>query len=101
MNLSPICELSKTSLASWRPSVKSTYDSVSANPRYLDDVQGPLRLKYPNDMAGKELITQLTEVLPKTLIWYFFVFKGKPTYNAYEKDIAVVNIFFGDSTVFG
>ena len=23
------------------------------------------------------------------------------TYNAYERDIAVVNIFFGDSTVFG
>ena len=22
-------------------------------------------------------------------------------YNAYEKDIAIVNIFFGDSTVFG
>ena len=23
------------------------------------------------------------------------------SYNAYEKDIAIVNIFFGDSTVFG
>ena len=69
MNLSPtICDLSKTSLASWHPSVKSTYESVSANPSYLDGVQGPLRLKYPNDMAGKELITKLTEVVLNTLI---------------------------------
>ena len=27
--------------------------------------------------------------------------QGEPYYNAYEKDIAVVNIFFGGSTVFG
>ena len=27
--------------------------------------------------------------------------KGTPTYSAYEKDIAVVNLYFGDSTVFG
>ena len=48
-------------------SVKSTYEGVSANPSYLDGVQGPWRLKYPNDMAGKELITKLTEVVPNTL----------------------------------
>ena len=27
--------------------------------------------------------------------------QDNPVYNAYERDIAVVNIFFGDSTVFG
>ena len=27
--------------------------------------------------------------------------QGGAYYNAYEKDIAVVNIFFGGSTVFG
>ena len=31
----------------------------------------------------------------------FKLLKGNPKYNAYEKDIAVVNIYFGDSTVFG
>ena len=31
---------------------------------------------------------------------YFFL-KVEPHYNAYEKDIAVVNIFFGKPTVFG
>ena len=29
------------------------------------------------------------------------VFQGDVSYNAYETDIAVDNIFFGDSTVFG
>ena len=27
--------------------------------------------------------------------------KGDQMYNAYEKDIAVVNLYFGDSTAFG
>ena len=27
--------------------------------------------------------------------------QGDPMYNAYDRDIAVVNIFFGDPTVFG
>ena len=27
--------------------------------------------------------------------------KGDQMYNAYEKDIAVVNLYFGDSTSFG
>ena len=27
--------------------------------------------------------------------------QGTPLYNAYERDIAVLNLFFGDSTVFG
>ena len=87
MNLSPFCDLSKTSLASWRPSVKSTYEGVSANPSYLDDVQGPWRLKYPNDMAGKELITKLTEVVPNTLNWHFFVFY---ILNVHQKSIIVI-----------
>ena len=29
------------------------------------------------------------------------IFQDDLFYNAYETDIAVVNIFFGDSTVFG
>ena len=30
-----------------------------------------------------------------------FYLQGSPSYNAFEKDIALVNIYFGDSTVFG
>ena len=29
------------------------------------------------------------------------LYKGDQMYNAYEKDIAVVNLYFGDSTAFG
>ena len=33
--------------------------------------------------------------------WKVQLIQGDPHYNAYERDIAVVNIFFGESTVFG
>ena len=33
--------------------------------------------------------------------YHFHFFQRAVSYNAYEKDIAIVNIFFGDSTVFG
>ena len=32
---------------------------------------------------------------------FFSFFQWDLSYNAYEKDITIVNIFFGDSTVFG
>ena len=63
-----------------------------------------MRLEYPNEMAEKELITSLTEVSLKWFIQLeadFFLSQGDKVYNAYEKDIAIVNIFFGESTVFG
>ena len=46
-----------------------------------------LRLKYHPNM----------EIIKIT--WQYL--KGDPMYNAYDRDIAVVNIFFGESTVFG
>ena len=65
-----------------------------------------MRLKYPGEGKSNkegELLTILTEVV--------FLFELVPSfnsatqesqkYNAFEKDIAVVNIFFGSSTVFG
>ena len=35
------------------------------------------------------------------MLYHFHFFQRDVSYNAYEKDIAIVNIFFGDSTVFG
>ena len=35
------------------------------------------------------------------ILYDFHFFQRDLSYNAYEKDIAIVNIFFGDSTVFG
>ena len=65
-------------------------------------------------MADEELLSSLAEVndfsqhsryLCDLMLfntqWTLKLLKGNPKYNAYEKDIAVVNIYFGDSTVFG
>ena len=67
-----------------------------------------MRLKYPNSLEHGELITSLTKVIfdkhdnEASLIFFLiFAFQGFDFYNAYEKDIAVVNIFFGGSTAFG
>ena len=86
----------------WQPGVKSTYGNASEVTSYISGLQGPLRLKYPHDMAEKELITSLAEVVcPVCDNYSIFSPQGSPSYNAYEKDIALVNIYFGDSTVFG
>ena len=46
-----------------------------------------MRSHYPGQRAeGQEIIESLV---------------GDPDYNAYEKDIAVVNIFFGKPTTIG
>ena len=89
-------------MAMWQPSILATYKNGTTS--YIDQLSGPMRLKYPNKMAEKELITSLTEV---SLKWFiqgeadFSLSQGDKVYNAYEKDIAIVNIFFGESTVFG
>ena len=60
LNLSPFCNLSTTSLAMWQPSVRETYGILA--PAYINETTGPLRLKYPNRMGERELITSLSEV---------------------------------------
>ena len=63
-----------------------------------------MRLKYPNSMGERELITSLTKVilpLNQTSDLISICYQDDVHYNAYEKDIAIVNIFFGKSTVFG
>ena len=64
-----------------------------------------MRRKYPGEGKSNkegELLTILTEVV------FLFLFHSinfdtqeSQKYNAFEKDVAVVNIFFGSSTVFG
>ena len=60
LNLSPFCNLTSTSLAMWQPSVLETYGNLKTD--YIEQISGPLRLKYPNSMADEELITALTKV---------------------------------------
>ena len=47
-------------MAMWQPSILATYENGTTS--YIDQLSGPMRLKYPNEMAEKELITSLTEV---------------------------------------
>ena len=59
----------------------------SSLPDYVARVESPMRSHYPVARAeGQEIIESLVE---------------DPDYNAYEKDIPVVNIFFGKPTTIG
>ena len=55
-------------------------------------------------MAERELISSLAKViqlLKQASDLINLCYQDHVHYNAYEKDIAIVNIFFGESTVFG
>ena len=55
-------------------------------------------------MGERELISSLAKVilpLNQTSDLISICYQDDVHYNAYEKDIAIVNIFFGESTVFG
>ena len=67
LNLSPFCNTSSTSLAMWQPSVLETYGDQK-NLSYLDELTGPMRQKYPNSMADRELITSLPKVTIQCLL---------------------------------
>ena len=112
LNLSPFCTLTTSSLVKWQPTINKTYEDINTN--YTSGLPGPMRPRYPQSMADEELFSSLTKVNDfnqhSRYLYNFILFytqlrlkplKGNPKYNAYEKDIAVVNIYFGDSTVFG
>ena len=60
LNLSLFCNLSSTSLAMWQPVVLETYGNQTTS--YVNKIQTPMRLKYPNSMGEEELITSLIKV---------------------------------------
>ena len=84
----------------WQPSVLETYGNLTTG--YINKTKGPLRLNYPNFMGERELISSLAKVLSHahtSILKHFY--QDQVYYNAYEKDIAIVNIFFGEPTVYG
>jgi hypothetical protein len=84
----------------WLPTVNSIYGPVS--PAYTSGLPGPLRREYPTlRMEEDEILKHLTEVTIHLHTNPMPSLQGDPMYNAYERDLAVVNIFFGHSTVFG
>ena len=64
-----------------------------------------LEAEIPNDILGRERTVGfphsgvIQNFGPSST--FIIINKGDAYYNAYEKDIAMVNIFFGGSTVFG
>ena len=60
LNLSPFCNLTLTSLAMWQPSILETYGNQTTS--YVNQTSGPMRLKYPNSMGERELISSLAKV---------------------------------------
>ena len=52
-------------------------------------------------MASNEILPALTKVLHVDFTECSSFLQADPEYNAYERDIAVLNIFFAESTAFG
>merc|ERR1712130_564260 len=81
LNLNPLCMLKTGSLpALWTERVKETYkESDSSVPSYISSLANSMRRRHKDQL----LVPESTDEF----------------YNAWEEDIAVVNIFFGKDTV--
>ena len=104
MNLSPFCTLNANSvLPKWQSAVNETYGVSGNGLEYISGLPSPIRKEYKKQVRGREILSSLSEVFFQFKRRYLILrhFQENPAYNAYEKDIAVVNIFFGQSTAFG
>ena len=101
LNLSPFCGVDSSSAPlKLQPTLEESYGSKSVG--YVQDLPSPMRKEYPlQSMASDEILSPLAKVWPPFFSWKSFTFQDDPEYNAFERDIAVVNLFFPDSTVFG
>ena len=91
LNSSPLCNLTdRGSPLYWAGDAAALYSQqTGAVPDYVALLDGPSRRLYPGDRFRQEVL------LPNTT-------GNKETeYNAVEKDVAVLNIFFGMDTVPG
>jgi len=88
LNLSPLCDIlnknNDIEATIWGDAAKATYDPENT-PDYVHKILGPMRKYYINDArADRELLQSLVH--------------GQVSYNAFERDIAIINIFYGDAT---
>ena len=85
----------------WEESLTAEY--AMNQPDYVQSLQSPMRRKYPTArMKTDELLTKLSKV--KRRYSYLFTslnFQDNLEYDAFGEDIAVVNIFAGQSTDLG
>ena len=87
-------------LPKWQNAVNDTYGSSSDGLDYINGLPSPTRKEYKKPiMRKREILSSLSEVILDFL--FFHPPQEDPVYNAYERDIAVVNIFFGQTTAFG
>ena len=63
--------------------------SPSNTPYYVKNIEGPMRKYYVNkERAARELL--------------FYNVQGRPAeYNAFDRDFAIINVFFGDANTIG
>ena len=77
--------------------MKETYKTYESSlPSYISTLSNPMRRRH-NDQL---LVTEST-VKPRAANFVTFISIKDEFYNAWEEDIAVVNIFFGKGTVMG
>ena len=91
LNSSPLCNLTdRRSPLYWAGDAAALYSQqTEAVPDYVALLDGPSRRLYPGDRFKQEVL------LPNTTD------NKEIEYNAVEKDVAVLNIFFGMDTVPG
>ena len=73
-------------------------------PSYISDLESPMRKKHQDKLIGKQAKVIQTDENDSWYVvvhWNCFKDKADKEYNAWEEDIAVVNIFFGEETVMG
>ena len=77
--------------------VKETYKTYESSlPSYISTLSNPMRRRHKDQL----LVTEST-VKPWAANFVTFISIEDEFYNAWEEDIAVVNIFFGKDTVMG
>ena len=69
LNLNPFCDTTNPTLPMWQPDVLASYGAASESRNYIKDLQGPMRPMYPDTMAEKELISSLTQVSTKFIVF--------------------------------
>ena len=111
LNLSPLCDITADTTASqatlWGQAATATYLNMGLKPDYVENILGPTRQFYINqDRMDRELLSSIVEVRQDSrhhfsVIFIFSVQSRSVGYNAFERDISILNIYFGDSTVMG
>ena len=77
-----------------------TYEaSLDSNPTYISSLAGPMRQRHRDELLISKTKARFLTLKMLGTLGHFF--SQENFYNAWEEDIAVVNIFFGEETIMG